>query len=311
MSGVNPFLQANPTDDGATLVTAPCKSARSALAVVHVSGDEARDFLHGQFSADLRALGAGDTRVTAWLSPKGRVLFMPRVVRGAGQDFLLVLPAAQCAAFCKRLRMFVLRAKVVIEDCSASDGVLVVDAAPDHAPPMPSLADGVVAARDGERLWLLGPRAALATLWDALALPAQNAVGACLADIARGDITLDAALSDEFLPQELDLDVRDGVSFNKGCYPGQEIVARVKFRGAVKRRVQRLALAAGDVPAAGARLLGDDDAHHGTVLMSAAREPGYGELLAVVDVDSGPLHVAAMPTLTTTPLPLPYAVPGA
>ncbi len=311
MISSNPFVDDTIADAPGAPLMAPCKAARRELAVVRISGDEARDFLHGQLSADLRALIVGGTLVTAWLSPKGRVLFMPRLLRRGEQDFFALLPVEQAAAFCKRLRMFVLRAKVVVEDLSASHGVLVLDGAAQMLIDSLPADDERLTARDGERHWLLAPRALLATVWDALPLPAQSASGAGLADIARGDITLAATLSDEFLPQELNLDVRDGVSFNKGCYPGQEIVARVKFRGSVKRRVQRLALDNATAPPPGTRLVGADGAPHATVIMSAVRDDAHSEVLAVVDVDSGPLHLADAPHALIEPLPLPYPAPGA
>jgi hypothetical protein len=160
---------------------------------------------------------------------------------------------------------------------------------------------------------LLGPREQLARLWDTLPLPAQSVTDALLTDIARGEAELDASLSDQFLPQELNLDALAGVSFNKGCYPGQEIIARVKFRGMVKRRVQRVRLATTVAPPAGTRLLAADDSHHGTVLSSAACAAGHCEALAVidVDVDVGALHLAGATAARLEGLALPYALTGA
>ncbi len=306
MSSTNPYINSDAVAADGAAVTPPCKSARTALAVIRISGEDANDFLHGQFSADLRAFATGSTAVTAWCSPKGRVLFMPRVLRGADAALFVLLPAGQGAAFIKRLRMFVLRAKVQIEDLTPSHGVMVLDGVASdttHAE--------VVSGIDGERRWLLGPRAVLAQIWDALGVPAQSANAACLTDIARGDALLDDTLSDEFLPQELNLDLHAGVSFNKGCYPGQEIVARIKFRGTVKRRMQRLSIAAPAAPAPGTRLLGQDNAHRGTVLSCAVQDAGHFQALAVVDVDSGPLHLADDVDSAIDSLPLPYSATGA
>ena len=305
MSGDSPFMTAAAGVDNSAHMAPPCKSTRPALAVIRIVGDDASDFLHGQFSADMRAFQAGQTLLTAWCSPKGRVLFLPRLLRDTGGAYFALLPSNQSAAFIKRLRMFVLRAKVVIEDCSVSHGVLVLDGV-DAPPPV---AD-VVPAVDGERRWLVGPRDKLTQLWDLLLVPAQGEAAALLTDIARGEALLDAALSEQFLPQELNLDALAGVSFNKGCYPGQEIIARVKFRGAVKRRVQRVVIATSRVPTAGARLLGADDAPHGTVLIAALRADGACEALTVIDVDSGPLHLADAPGAFVEVLPLPYTLDG-
>lgn len=292
-------------DDGA-LVVPPCKSARPALAVIRIAGDDAADFLHGQFSADMRALKAGHSVLTAWCSAKGRVLFLPRLLRAASGPYFALLPANQSAAFIKRLRMFVLRAKVAIEDCSVSHAVLVLDGV-DAAP----TAADVMSAVDGERHWLVGPRDKLAQVWDSVLVAAQGERAALLTDIARGEASLDVALSDQFLPQELNLDALAGVSFNKGCYPGQEIIARVKFRGSVKRRVQRVVIATPVAPTPGARLLASDDAPHGTVLIAAAQADGACAALAIIDVDSGPLHLADASGAAVQILPLPYTLDGA
>ncbi|MBX9605856.1 MAG: hypothetical protein K2Y51_06505, partial [Gammaproteobacteria bacterium] len=205
----------------------PCFSED--LVALRVTGEDARDFLHGQFCGDVRALEIGQALLTAWLSPKGRALYLVQVLR-AEDAFWLLLPAAQAAAFAKRLRMFVLRARVKVDD---------------------------------------GTVDAMQALAATLGLPMRSADEASLHLVCAGLPTLDATLSDAFLPQELNLDLLAGVSFNKGCYPGQEIVARVKFRGSVKRRVQRFALVTDAPPAPGARLLGDDGAPHGTVLLAA------------------------------------------
>lgn len=239
----------------------PCIS--DDLVALHVTGEDARDFLHGQFCGDLRALEPGTALLTAWLSPKGRVLNLLQVLR-ADDGFWLLLPAAQAAAFTKRLRMFVLRARVKVEDGTAE---------------------------------------AAEALAAGLGLPVRSADDAALHLIRGGLPALDATQNDAFLPQELNLDLTAGVSFNKGCYPGQEIVARVKFRGTVKRRVQRFALDVDTPPGPGTRLVGDDGAPHGTVLVAARTESGV-EMLAVADLDAGALSLDGV---ALRALPLPYA----
>ena len=300
-------LQTDVNDDAALLDTPPFKAARLDLAVVCIAGADAIEFVHGQFSGDCRALSAGDTLLTAWCSPKGRVLFMPRLLRARDDTLYALLPNAQAQAFVKRLRMFVLRAKVTVDDCTSSHGVLAIDGL--AAPPNIEW-DELIGARDGTRRWLLGPRAAVADRWDALVMPALSANGMRLATVRRGEPSLDAALTDQFLPQELNLDWLAGVSFNKGCYPGQEIVARVKFRGTVKRRVQRLGLAGVAAIVPGSRLLGTDGASRGTVLTSAHAAAGQTELLAVVDLDAGQLTFEGG-TTPLTPLSLPYTMDSA
>ena len=294
-----------PSDDTAQPDHPPCQSQRLALAVVHISGTEASDFLQGQFCGDVRALSAGQTMLTAWCNPKGRVLFLPRVLRDLAGDFYALLPSAQTSAFIKRLRMFVLRAKVQIEDRSQDYRVIVTDGA------VPASNTELVQGVDGDRCWLLAPHSASTVAASSHTLPMLDDNSALLSDIRRGEPQLDGALAEQFLPQELNLDLLAGVSFNKGCYAGQEIVARVKFRGSVKRRVQRYSLASGTAPAAGSRIVGPDEVAHGTVLASARATPGLWEILAVVDLDVGAIHLAGGDRAPLKMLPLPYTATGA
>ena len=292
-------------DGTAPLHYSPSQSQRTTLAVIYISGADAADFLHGQFSGDVRALRAGQSLLTAWCNPKGRVLFLPRLLRDGAGEFYALLAKDQAAGFVKRLRMFTLRAKVQIEDRCDNLGVLV--------------SDGVVSSDDralahainGERRWLVVPQHHIAALLQTHAVPLLDDNSALLADIRRGEPLLDGRLTEQFLPQELNLDILAGVSFNKGCYPGQEIVARVKFRGAVKRRVQRFCLAAPTPPTPGTRLLGSDQVAHGTVLAAASCADQQCEVLAVVDLDAGELHLAGADHAVLSGLPLPYASTGA
>ena len=292
-------------DDTASLNHPPYQSRRSTLAVIQIGGAEAADFLHGQFSGDVRALRAGHTLLTAWCSPKGRVLFLPRLLRDAAGEFYALLPSVQAAAFIKRLRMFMLRAKVQIEDRAESHGVIVIDGA------VTADQTDLVLGIDGERRWLIAPQQVIASVTQTLALPLLDDNSALLSDIRRGEPLLDTLLADQFLPQELNLDVLAGVSFNKGCYPGQEIVARVKFRGAVKRRAQRYRVASPSAPASGSRIVDADDVAHGTVLASAFSAPGLCEVLAVVELAAGELRLAGEDRALLSALPLPYAITGA
>lgn len=271
----------------------PLKMALSDCGVVGVSGDDAVSFLHAQFCGDCRGLGPGQTMLTGWCTPKGRVLYLPRLIAGAHGMYAL-LPADQVAAFVQRLRMFVLRAKVTVEDLGASHGatLLCTPGAGTLRLAYVSEADSTNASSaDATRHWLVAPYATLAAAWRAVAARVASDNLAHLAAIRAGEVALATALSDHFLPQELGLDQGGGLSFDKGCYPGQEIVARVKFRGEVKRRPRRLGSAS--APAApGTRLLDAAGAAVGTLLLAASVGAARSELLAVVDVDTQPSTLA-------------------
>ena len=289
----------------ALLATTATKSPRPDLAVLELSGADALTFVHAQFSGDCRALTVGGTLLTAWCTPQGRVLYLPRLLRSDTAVYLL-LPLAQAEACCKRLQLFVLRADVTITDLSANHGVIVVNR-PAPADRLEVGTDLVSAtSADQRQCWLLGPFAALGSAWRALTAPAVGTSAATLAEIRLGLPPQDAALAAQFLPQELNLDLVGGVSFNKGCYPGQEIVARVKFRGSVKRRLQRYRARGTALPAASTRVLDGNGAAVGTVVASAPANADTFELLAVVELEAGALVLAPATPLTAAELP--YAI---
>jgi len=271
---------------------APSRAPREDLAVVAVTGADAQDFLHAQVAANLKALEPGQSVLTAWCSPKGRVLFLITVIAVGDGGFRLLLARDQAGALVKRLRMYVLRAAVTVDEL-ADHGVVSLD---DSEIP-PSLPDDVLGSFEaGGRTWLTGPCARLAACWDTLPGTPIGELAASLVDIRRQRPRLAAELGEQFLPQELDLDEHAGVSFDKGCYPGQEIIARVRFRGSVKRRLAHLSFAGAVPPAPGTRLLAaGTDTARGTVLMAAPRDSDHGELLCVLDIEATDVRLANQP----------------
>lgn len=283
----------------ATLPPVYC-SAMADTAIVRVSGADAEEFLHAQLSADCRALAPGDACLTAWCSPQGRVLFLLRVLR-TGDGFLLLLPGDQSASLVRRLRMFILRAAVTVDDISATVSVLRIDGAAGSAP---DTGNNVAQCRDGDTVWLIGPPEVLTACWQRLDVPALGPAAALLHDIRHGIPRLGTAVLDQFLPQELDLDLGAGISFDKGCYPGQEIIARVKFRGQVKRRLAHFSTAAGTaLPTAGSRLQDSDGKATGSVLIATATDTTM-EVLAVLNAGATAVHLEeGEDRLTQHPLP--------
>jgi tRNA-modifying protein YgfZ len=268
-----------------------CKTPLTTLGVITVRGADARSFLHGQMTTDLRPLSAGETVLAAWCSPKGRVIFLLRIL--ATEDgFHLLLPADQTAPCTKRLRLYALRAAVTIDDVSAACGVLLLR----NFPVDGLTGDGLIVAGTDAMRWCVGEVDALARYWLTLDGSPRGEDAAALDFIRCGLPSLDASLAETFLPQELDLDRHAAVSFEKGCYPGQEIVARVRFRGSVKRRLARLSGKLGLPPSAGHRLIAaGTETAVGTVLDSVALDSGQVELLAVLDVEAGEVYVHGQP----------------
>lgn len=233
------------------------------LGVIRVSGEEAKTFLHNQLTSDINHLGSDGVQHSAWCSAKGRMVASFLIWRD-GDDYLLQLSADLLAAMAKRLQMYVLRAKVKIADVS-DDLVLVgfsgngaATALADAGLPVPEVmkcaafADGKVIRIEETRFLLAINAAAAAGLWEKLSAQARP-VGAQAwkwLDIRSALPLVTDATKEHFVPQMANFERIGGVSFHKGCYPGQEIVARTQYLGKVKRHLYRLtcaeAMAAGD-----------------------------------------------------------------
>lgn len=251
--------------------------------VLHIAGADATAFLHAQLSVDVQRLDTDRHALAAWCDAKGRVLCSGRLVTH-DDGYLWIVPATMAAATSRRLRMYVLRAKVDIADVGNQWSIRGLTTADMATLP----ANGALSRRD-DRLILgidtgNGPGAL------ALRATAQDATGLAAADNAWQLLEIDAGLpevraatSGLFVPQMLNLHWLDGVDFNKGCYPGQEIVARLQYRGQLKRRVFRLRWR-GKQPQAGADIVDASGQKQGTILRSAVADNGSGRLLAVVRV---------------------------
>jgi folate-binding protein YgfZ len=276
-------------------------------ALLRVSGDDAVAFLHAQLTNDVQSLAMDGAQWTGWCSPKGRLLATFLLVKRA-EGCLLMLPAEIAAPVAKRLAMFVLRSKVKIEDVTARHALFGFAGQSGEGPRSRLVQSGVVGASapqplrsveqdgtlcvslDAERFVLFVPRDRAQAVRDALAAQA-SVVGIDAWEwraLRAGIPVIVAATQDAFVPQMANFELVGGVSFKKGCYPGQEIVARTQYRGILKKR---MALAHVDSPARpspGQSLysaaFGDQAA--GTIV-NAAPSPGGGwDLLAVAQLES-------------------------
>jgi folate-binding protein YgfZ len=250
------------------------------------------------------------------------------------QRIYLQLPASNLEPVLKRLRMFVLRAKVELED--ASDQLARIGLAGDCAPPLlggrfPGLpgAVGATSSQDeitlirlpdagNPRFELLGPPADMQLLWQELAAHASpvNADFWALLDVRAGIPTVYPETVEAFVPQMANMQLVDGVSFTKGCYTGQEIVARMQYLGKLKRRMYLAHVDTSEAPKAGDPLYAPQNASgQGAGRVVDARpvpEGGY-DLLAVAEIESAEngelrLHDAQGPLLTLRELP--YSLDG-
>ena len=247
-----PVAPAHPGTAGAMLA-GDAVARLGSLAVLRVSGADALAFLQGQLTADVGEVGAAASRLAAWCSPKGRVLATFRLLADpAGGGYLLVCERWFVAKLLARLRMFILRADVRIDDVSGEVGVAGVAgtrALPDRAAAWARAAEVDDAAVFGEtviarvpdrhrRFVVAGPHVSIASIAAPRAGCARRAGDGAwhLADVCAGVARITEDTSDAFVPQMLNLDRLRAVSFEKGCYVGQEIVARAQHLGRIKRR---------------------------------------------------------------------------
>jgi len=256
-------------------------------ATIHVHGEDAATFLQAQLSSDVTAVDAGRGQLSAWHDPKGRALAVLTVMP-APDGYFLAMPREVAEAVMRRLAMFVLRSRVRIEAGPPVAGQLGGPAPFSGGPASTDWAadssDGGVAVRlPGRERWLVaGPAAASAPADDETRRAWElEAVRAGLPEVYP-------ATSGAFVAQMLNLDALGGVSFTKGCFPGQEIIARAHYLGRVKRAMRRFR-AEGAPPAPGEAFEAEA---RGTVVRAAPAGDGC-EILAVVPADSeGPFRLA-------------------
>ncbi len=296
----------------------------AALAVLDIVGEDAAKFLQGQLSNDVDALARGAAQYTSYNSPKGRMLANFVLWREAVM-YRALLPADIAEAVRKRLSMYVLRSKVKLTDASAgtarfgvggADASRAIGAALGVTPAtfvVATSGGASVLALPGPRYVVLAPAAAGPALRERLAAHAAEAPFDTWRwlTIRSGVPVVTAATQDQFVAQAANWDVLDGVSFRKGCYTGQEIIARMQYLGRLK---ERLYLFHSPQPtAAGERLysaaFGDQPA--GTVVDSAPAPTGGHDLLAVVQTaaaDAADVRAGAPDGVRVVLEPLPYPV---
>lgn len=303
---------------------APQLSPLTHFGLIRFSGPETAAFLQGQLSSDISRLTADGVQYSSYSTPKGRMLATFLLMR-EGDDYLLQLPASLLPSILKRLSMYVLRSKTRASDASAERVLLgllgagatgLLQAAFGVLPEVgrsAAIADGLLIRLGTERFQLCLAPAAAEEAWQKLtAAGAQAASGSAwtLADIADGIVWVVSGTQEEFVPQMANMELIDAVSFKKGCYPGQEIVARTQYLGKLKRRAYRMQLPV-------AAVVGEDvyspEMHgqpSGKIALVAASGPDRWEALVVAQIASVPhglhLHSAEGPALTL--LELPYAL---
>ncbi|MGF6444581.1 YgfZ/GcvT domain-containing protein [Paraburkholderia youngii] len=305
----------------------------SQFGVIDTTGDDAASFLHAQLTNDVQHLDAANARLAGYCSAKGRLLASFLSWRSGDTIRLLVSKDVQ-AAVQKRLSMFVLRAKARLVDASGELAVvgLAGDVRGALSGVFDALPDGVHVQVDGtagtlirvpdalERLrylWI-GPKAQVEALLPSLDGKLKRVSPAVWdwLDIRAGEPRITQPVVEQFVPQMVNFDVLGAVNFRKGCYPGQEVVARSQYRGTIKRRTS-LANVAGELDTVrpGAELFHSDDPGQpcGMIVNAASAQGGGVDLLVEIKLtalDSGSVHVGAADGPALRFLALPYGLPA-
>ena len=303
--------------------------------VIAARGEEAAKFLHSQLTQDLALQTPQQARLAGYCSAKGRLLATLVAFKPAADEILLALPAELLAQTQKRLSMFVLRAKCKLSDASAGQaggwavwglaGSAAQQWLGEDAPQGPWSARSKVLG-DGRLAWVTRlpdagstagalPRHLLLMPADAPppALPALSAADWAALDVAAGLAWVRGATVEQFVPQMLNLELLGGVNFQKGCYPGQEIVARSQYRGTIKRRTFAFAC---EAPAqVGQEVFHSEDPEQPAGLVAGVAAQGPASLLLVetklAALQSGSLHLGSAqgPALCQRALPYDVAEP--
>ncbi len=287
------------------------------LGVIRAAGEDAANFLHNQLTNDVLLMKEDQCRLAAFCNAKGRMQASFVVYKRSADELLLVCRKDLIASTVKRLSMFVLRAKAKLSDASdefqllglAGDAVRTSDGGPHqawlrHATGSADVLTLYPALGQPRALWL-APHGVAAPVG-----PVLSAESWQMGEVLSGIAWVEQATFEAFVPQMLNFESVDGVNFKKGCYPGQEVVARSQFRGTLKRRAFIASCAAPF--ASGQEVFSSVDATQPCGMVAQAASDGEHHV-AVVELqlsatDNSSLHLGAPTGPALTLLPMPYAL---
>ncbi len=289
----------------------------SHLGVIRAQGEDAASFLHGQLTNDFALLKLDQARLAAFCTAKGRMLASFIGFKRSPDEILLICDQSLLAPTLKRLSMFVLRAKCKLSDATADFSLygLIGSAAeqylPASSPPWAKISTGEASvvqlypAQGQNRALWVAPKDTAAPAGETLDEAAWQ-----WSEVQSAIATLSAPVVDAFVPQMLNYESVGGVNFKKGCYPGQEIVARSQFRGTLKRRAYLVH--AVNALTVGSEIFAAGDAEQpvGTIVQAAANPAGGWDGIVSMQISaaSEPLTAGAADGQSLTLLALPYAL---
>jgi len=297
----------------------------SHLGIIKVSGEDTSTFLQGQFSNDINLLSETNSQLNSYNSAKGRMFASFRLFQ-KNEDYLLLLPREIIEPIIKRLRMFVMRSKVVLDDLSDNWKSIGLSgpAINKELTQVPENIDGVV--HDGlvsfihipgvnTRVLIVGPNDEIDKITNELnkKLTPTDANHWKRLDIHAGLPNIYSTTQESFVAQMVNLPLVNGVSFTKGCYPGQEVVARMHYLGKLKKRMYRIIIEDNTTPTPGENLyLGDNENSQsiGEIVDAQPNNTAGIDALAVIQVNAiekGNIRLATQDGPTVNVGELPYS----
>lgn len=286
----------------------------SHLGFLRISGEDARDFLQSLTSNDVRHLDENSSQYSSLCSPKGRMLASFIVFRMDG-DYILQMPKEMVDRVKKRLAMYVFRSKVVISEAdlsaiglSGADARTRLEAVPDSGMKTCRIEGGIVIRLSDSRFEIVAEPEHIASLMERM--DGSNAGKAYWERLEILD-AIPAVLPETeglFVPQMANLELVGGVNFQKGCYPGQEIVTRTHFLGKIKRRMVLAHVDAETEPSPGEEVYCGEEATGNVARVAPSPEGGF-DLLAVIHLEHRESEIRLASGKVLHLLPMPYPLP--
>jgi len=299
------------------------------LGLIKASGEDVLSFLHGQFTNDLNLVNPALSQLSSYCNPKGRMLAIFRIFKKE-DDYFLVLRRDVLEAVLKKLTMFKLMAKVELSDVSDefiifgvagadSDSVLKKHNFPVPADIDQSIIDDEISviriASESSRVLFISQPTKSISVWKALSedVSQTNSDIWNLHDIQSGIAQVTTETSEAFIPQMVNLELIGGVNFQKGCYPGQEIVARTHYLGKPNRRMYRISINDDNCPPPGTNIFSAKDGEQavGKIVSAENSNNNNCEALAVIRTEkenAKDLHLESLKGPTISTLDLPYSL---
>jgi folate-binding protein YgfZ len=290
--------------------------------VIRAHGPDAATLLHGLLTQDVANLRDDEARLAGLCSPKGRLLASFVAWKAAADDILLACSKDLLPPTLKRLSMFVLRAKCKLADATADSALYGLAGERAHAwlgDAAPARAWGA-ASRGAARVVRLPDAAGVPRhllVQDTSApppdLPALDPAYWAWLEVRSAVARITAATAEQFVPQMVNFELVGGVNFQKGCYPGQEVVARSQYRGTLKRRAMLFDVSGAELRPGMEVFHSEDPGQPAGMVANAAQFGGRSSALVEVKLaalTSGALHAGAADGPVLQPVELPYPLPA-